>query len=93
VEEIHLDTIVRRAEGFTTARVHEDLMMLNVDQGAYYSLDSIAADIWSILEQPARVSEIVERLRQRYDVTAEQCQSDVLEFLGQMHENGMIVLP
>jgi hypothetical protein len=92
VEEIKLETMIRRAEGFTTARVQEDLMMLNVEQGAYYSLDSIAAEIWNLLEQPARVSEIVERLRQLYDVTAEQCRSDVLEFLGEMQENGMILL-
>jgi len=92
VEEINLDTVVGRAEGFTTARVHEELMMLNVDQGAYYSLDSIAADIWNILEQPARVSDIVERLRQRYDVTLERCQADVLEFLAEMQKNGMILL-
>jgi hypothetical protein len=88
---IDLDTLVSRAQGFTTAPVQDDLMMLNVEQGAYYSLDPIAAEIWNMLEQPARASELVERLQKRYAVTPEQCRSDVLAFLEEMHLNGMIL--
>ena len=52
---IALETVVSRAEGFTTAPVRDELMMLNIEQGAYYSLDPIAAEIWGMLEQPSRV--------------------------------------
>jgi hypothetical protein len=90
--DIKLESTIRRAEGFTTAPVREELMMLNVEQGAYYSLDPIAAEIWSMIEQPLTVQAISERLQERYDVTAEQCQTDVLEFLGEMQGNGMIVV-
>lgn len=90
--DINLDSTVRRAEGFTTAPIHDELMMLNVEQGSYYSLDPIAAEIWLILEQPSRVADLVERLQQRYAVTPEQCQADVLEFLGEMQKNGMILV-
>jgi hypothetical protein len=67
-------------------------MMMSVEHGSYYSLDSIATEIWRMLEGPVRVRELTERLRQRYDVPAEQCQADVLAFLGEMRENGMIVV-
>ena len=86
------DTLISRADGFTTAPVQNELMMLNVEQGAYYSLDPIAADIWNMVEKPASVSEIIEQLLKRYDVTPEQCQIDVLAFLEDMHEKGMILL-
>lgn len=89
---ITLDTLISRADGFTTAPVQDELMMLNVEQGAYYSLDPIAAEIWNMIENPASVGEIIEKLLKRYDVTPEQCQSDVLAFLEQMHGNGMILL-
>jgi hypothetical protein len=87
---IDLDTIVGRAEGFTTAGVRDELMMLNVEQGAYYSLDPIAAEIWGMLEQPARVQDLIVRLQQRYAVEPEQCAADVLAFLGELQQNGMI---
>lgn len=89
---IKLDTLIRRAAGFTTAPVQDELMMLNVEQGAYYSLDPIAAEIWNMLEEPAQVKSLAERLQKRYAVSAEQCQADVLEFLEEMHGNGMIVI-
>jgi hypothetical protein len=88
---INLDTLVARAEGFTTAAVQDELMMMSTEQGSYYSLDSIAAEIWAMLEQPARVRDLTDRLQQRYDVPPEQCQADVLAFLGEMQENGMIL--
>lgn len=89
---IPLDTLITRAAGFVTAPVEDELMMLNIEQGAYYSLDPIAAEIWGLLETPARARDLVETLRQAYDVTPEQCQADVLAFLEQLHANGMIVL-
>jgi hypothetical protein len=89
---LELDTLVSRAEGFSTAPVQDDLMMLNVEQGAYYSLDPIAADIWNMLEQPTRIRDLVESLQKRYAVTPEQCQADVLAFLEDMRTNGMILV-
>lgn len=92
MSSITLDTLINRAEGFTTAPVQDELMMLNVEQGAYYSLDPIAAEIWNMIENPASVGDVIEKLLKRYDVTPEQCQADVLAFLDQMHGNGMILL-
>ena len=89
---ITLNTVISRAEGFTTAPVQNELMMLNIEQGAYYSLDPIAAEIWNMLENPAGVGEIITQLIKRYDVTQEQCQADVLTFLEEMSSNGMILL-
>lgn len=89
---ITLDAVVARAEGFSTAQVQDDLMMLNVEQGAYYSLDPIGAEIWKLLEQPAAVRDLVDRLQKRYDVSAEQCQADVQAFLEEMQKNGMILV-
>lgn len=89
---IALESIVGRADGFSTAAVQDELMMLNVEQGAYYSLDPIAADIWRLLEKPARVEDLTNELVQRYAVTPEQCRADVLGFLEQMLANGMITV-
>jgi len=90
--DITLETTISRADGFTTAPVQDELMMLNVEQGAYYSLDPIAAEIWNMLDGPLSVNEIIENLVKRYDVSPEQCQTDVLAFLGEMHGNGMILI-
>ncbi len=90
--EVNRRTLIKRAEGFVTANVKDDLMMLNVEQGAYYALDPIAAEIWGMLEHPAHVDNIIERLQKRYDVSAEECERDVMDFLKELNSNGMIIL-
>jgi len=89
---IDLDTVVGRAQGFSTAAVHDEIMMLSIEQDAYYSLDPIAAEIWSMLGEPARVRDLADRLQKRYAVGAEQCEADVLAFLAELHKNGMILV-
>jgi hypothetical protein len=89
---IDLDSVVARAAGFTTAPVQDELMMMSVEHGAYFSLDEIATEIWGMLEEPARVRDLTDRLQQRYAVPAEECQADVIAFLGEMHKNGMILV-
>ncbi len=90
--EVNRQTLIKRADGFVTANVKDDLMMLNVEQGAYYALDPIAAEIWEMLEHPARVDEIIERLQKRYDVSAEECEKDVMDFVKELNANGMVTL-
>jgi hypothetical protein len=92
MELIHPGTRISRVKGFVTAPVNNELMMLNVEQGAYYSLDPIAARIWELIETPARVQDIVAALQVRYAVSQEECQADVLSFLAKLRENGMIEL-
>ena len=89
---INPGTHISRSKGFVTAPVNNELMMLNVEQGAYYSLDPIAAEIWQLLESPLPVQDIVTALQVRYAVALEECQKDVLSFLGKLYENGMIEL-
>ena len=92
MRSINLETRISRASGFSTANVNNELMMLNIEQGAYYSLDPIAAEIWELLQQPAEVRDLVTGLQKRYAVSAEQCLSDVLSFLEKLYTNGLILL-
>ena len=87
---INLETKISRASGFVTAPVNSELMMLNVEEGAYYSLDPIAAEIWGLIESPAAVQDIVAALQTRYAVSLEECQADVLSFLEKLYKDRMI---
>ncbi len=87
---INLGTKISRASGFVTAPVNSELMMLNVEEGAYYSLDPIAAEIWGLIESPAAVQDIVAALQTRYAVSLEECQADVLSFLEKLYKDRMI---
>jgi hypothetical protein len=77
-------TIVSRQPDLLEATVGDDLVLLSVEQGSYYALDSIAAAVWQRLAVPASIDEMCTALRERYDVAPDQCEADVRAFLKEL---------
>ena len=82
--------VLVRTDRHVAAPLGETLAMMDIDAGTYYLLDDVAATVWSRLEQPTRVTDLVAELRESYDVEAEQCEADLLPFLSRLHEKGLV---
>jgi len=52
-----------------------------LDVGSYFDFNQVATEIWSMLAEPCRVSEIFHRLSQQHDVSAGTLTRDVTPFL------------
>lgn len=87
---ITLNTTLERAGDFVTATVDDALVMMSLEKGAYYGLDEIGSQIWSQLEAPTRVAALCDNLQAQYDVTRAQCEEDVLAFLQELLDEGMV---
>ncbi len=90
VTSITLDTIVARNEALLSAEVGAEVVMLHVENNAYYDTDAIGADIWRRLTEPLRVSDLCGALLQHYDVDRDTCERDVLLFLSEAHREGVV---
>ena len=64
--------------------------MMDIDAGKYYLLDGVASTVWERLAEPTAVGDLVTGLCERYDVTPERCEADILPFLTQLHEKGLV---
>ncbi|HEX2087350.1 MAG TPA: PqqD family peptide modification chaperone [Solirubrobacteraceae bacterium] len=87
---ITASSVVARSEDAIAAPLGEELAMMDVEAGKYYMLDDIGSRIWSSLDAPRRVSDLVEDLERRYEVTRERCETDVIALLARMHEKGLV---
>ena len=87
---IDMETVLERNEGVLVAEVDDELIMLDIDKGMYYGLDDIGSGIWELLAERQTVARLCERLQERYAVSAEMCREDLLPFLEDMHEIGLI---
>jgi hypothetical protein len=67
-----------------------ETIMMSIENGEYYGINSIGSRIWKLLETPKAASEICDALLPDFDVTREQCAKDVLLFLNRMAEKGVI---
>lgn len=86
------DTLLVRNEALVSAPMGTDMAMMDMDSGKYFVLQEVAAAIWERLAQPATPSQICAALMERYAVTAEQCAADVLPFLRNAHDKGLVRL-
>lgn len=57
-----------------------------LDLNGMLTLNEVGADIWRMLPEVKDEDEIVERLLQDYEATAEEIRPDVSAFLGKLRE-------
>lgn len=87
------DSNIRYARNNRTisGRLHEEMVMMDLDQGKYFSLNPVATRIWDLLERPLSVSDMCTILIDEYDVMPERCVREVHEHLQEMIRLGLVV--
>lgn len=84
------NTIICRKEGLETTELNDDIVMMDLDEGKYYALNSTAGAIWDKLQKPMSVSEIIDCLQKEYDIDDEKCYLDTIELLDSLKEAKLI---
>ena len=87
---MHQNARVVRCQELLQADVNGEIVALNVEQGQCYGLNSVASEIWRMLEEPKSIDEICVKLTEDYDVDAAICRSEVLTLLSQLEDEGLI---
>lgn len=68
----------------------DETVILGAEAGHYYGLNEVGARIWSLIQQPTRVSALCDTIAAEYDVSPDACARDVLELLGELEDKGLI---
>jgi len=83
-------TIIKRTNKALASSIDDEVVMFDADAGKYYGLNSVASAVWDMLEEPLSVSEICDQLISQYDVKKEKCIDEVLSFLPELEQKGLI---
>jgi len=84
------NAIVAAVKSIETAELEGEAVLLDINTGHYYGLSTVGAQIISMLKEPVRVSFIVEKLLQEYDVDVNQLRGDIIGFLLEMKDRKLI---
>jgi hypothetical protein len=84
------DSTVQQLEALVTAPMGDELAMMDLETGKYLVLDRIGTAVWEELEAPVPVRELVDRLQAQFEVDRTQCETDVLKFLEQLLDKGLL---
>lgn len=80
--------VVSDEQVFTT--LGGEAVILGLRDGQYYGLDSVGARVWAMLVTPQLVSDLVSRIVDEFDVTAERCTADLLALLDDLAARELI---
>ncbi|WP_316569587.1 lasso peptide biosynthesis PqqD family chaperone [Neobacillus sp. YIM B06451] len=87
---ISLDETVVQRNGNITSDMGGEKVMLSITNGKYYNLGEIGGEIWGLIESPIQIRKIVDQLTDSYNVENSVCQEQVLVFLEQLFNEGLI---
>jgi len=87
---IQIDDIVEVNEDILTTEIDDEIGMMNIEQGLYYTLNHIGKKIWSLLCNKIMVDELIDKLMCEFDVDYHECKRDVLELLNLLDRNDLI---
>jgi len=65
------------------------LALLDMRSNIYYSLNSVGAYIWELIQEPKPISEIHSAVLERYNVERERCKADVDGLLKGLADAGL----
>ena len=80
----------RRNPETVSGRIDDELVMMDIRRGQYFSLNPVATRIWDLLAEPVTLDGLCGALQEEYDVDPGQCRTDVLACLDELAALGLV---
>jgi hypothetical protein len=76
-----LETVLCARPGQLSTRVGSETAILNCAKGAYFGINVTGSRVWTLLQRPTRVGDLLDRLLDEFDVDPDRCRQDLMAFL------------
>lgn len=87
---IYLETCPKRGDQVIAQKAANDLLLFNMEDGKYYSLNEIGSRVWELCDGNHSVSQVVAALAGEYDASDQVLEKDVLELLEDFRRGKLI---
>ena len=72
------------------SKLADEIVLLSLNEGIYYGLNPVGADIWELIQAPMSVEAIRDQIVVKYDVDAERCEREILALLHELQQHGLV---
>jgi len=90
--ELTSETLIARNTGILANQVGNEVVMMDMEKGKYFGVNKTGSYIWQLLEQPATLGALCERLVTDFGISMEQCTAEVKAFVEQMQKENIIAI-
>ena len=84
------DTPIKLKKNLEITELNGDKAMVDFETGNYYIIKGAGNIIWDMLYEDITANDIVEKLLSEYDVSREECERSVIEFLDKLKKADFI---
>jgi len=86
------NSTITRNPNVSVSDVDDELVMLDLEQGRYFGLNSVGAEIWNYIESPRRINEVVAHLLRKFNIDEPTCRAETLNLLKSMMSAKLVTL-
>jgi hypothetical protein len=87
---ITVESTVKVAKDVIFQDLEGEAVLLNMQTEFYFGLDPMGTKIWHLLAENGKVKTVAAKLLDEYDITEDQLQSHLSDFLERLRSNGLI---
>jgi len=90
--EITLETIIQRKTDVLASDLDGEKVMMSIEKGEYYGLGKTGTFIWDNIENPIKISNLIEMITENYNINKDKCFADIAPFIMDLIEKELIVV-
>ncbi len=83
-------TIVIQSKDINSTELDDEIVMMNLQEGKYFALNSVGRSIWKNINEKVTVEQVINNIKEEYDVEDAECEHGVISFLEELKKNKLI---
>lgn len=90
---ITVNDFIAPTDNVVARKVGDEMVLLDLETGQYFGLDTVGARVWELLEQePQTIAAICATVYAEYEAPISQIEADLSALAGQLAEKKLVVL-
>jgi pyrroloquinoline quinone biosynthesis protein D len=85
-----MTAIAKRTDRFTEADIDEEIVVMRLDNGEFFSLSGTSAEVWRLIDGSRDRRALIAALVGDFDADETRIAADVDAFLAQLRETGLL---
>lgn len=81
---------IQIASNALVQKVSEEMVILDIQSGQYYTLNHVAADMLELMQQGSTVEQTVAEICREYDVSAQEATEDLYNMINTLAEKQLV---
>ena len=85
-ENMDKSSLIHMKRQLNVTDLSGEKVMIDFESGKYFLIKGVGNVFWEMIQNDITVSDIISKLLEEYDVSEEECESSVMDFLGKLSE-------